>query len=295
MENFIIGLSGAQLAIDSYDLTHGIKIQKTYAHLMAPFMMAFSPAPIGSHHPAPWKAASGGLGYDILAEVIVPNSISNSVSHQPSSIAWTIAALLRIRIGPLLRVPVISNISFTLAHQEDSEIDLIPIEVSPSTLIDHYNAETAITTETLNWVKENWLATISLIESDHKFSLLLSAHDQIQYLGKPELALLQIWSALEPIFSPGQGELRFRISTNMASYLTGLGVGRMSLQKRIAKLYDARSSAAHGRQLDPMDPLIETYKITRKILQKMIQERATPSRSQLDAYVFGAMEEERNA
>jgi hypothetical protein len=62
------GLSGATLETDEFELGHGLKISKTFAHLMAPFLMAFAPAPPGKHHPGPLSAVSGGMGFDILAE-----------------------------------------------------------------------------------------------------------------------------------------------------------------------------------------------------------------------------------
>ena len=65
-----VGLSGLELAEDSFDIGEGICLRKTYAHLMAPFMMAFKPAPPGGHHPAPWKAASGGFSFDVNAELL---------------------------------------------------------------------------------------------------------------------------------------------------------------------------------------------------------------------------------
>jgi hypothetical protein len=66
------GLSGLELGDDFLDLGDGISLRKTYAHLMAPFMMAFKPAPPGRHHPAPWKAARGGFSFDVTAELGIP-------------------------------------------------------------------------------------------------------------------------------------------------------------------------------------------------------------------------------
>ena len=47
------GLYGLILVPDTFDLGHGTVISRTYAHFMAPFMMAFAPAAPGKHHPGP--------------------------------------------------------------------------------------------------------------------------------------------------------------------------------------------------------------------------------------------------
>ena len=47
-----IGISGVGCEIGSFDLGHGVSLRTTYAHLMAPFMVAFArPERPGQHHP----------------------------------------------------------------------------------------------------------------------------------------------------------------------------------------------------------------------------------------------------
>ena len=77
VEHIFAGLAGLELDCEEYSLGGDGTLRKTYAHLMAPFLMAFAPAPPGKHHLAPWKAASGGLGYDVLAELRVPRHIGS--------------------------------------------------------------------------------------------------------------------------------------------------------------------------------------------------------------------------
>ena len=35
------GISGARLEVETFDLGYGVSISQTYAHLMAPFLVAF--------------------------------------------------------------------------------------------------------------------------------------------------------------------------------------------------------------------------------------------------------------
>lgn len=37
------GLSGLELEVDEIELEEGLVLRRTYAHLMAPFLMAFAP------------------------------------------------------------------------------------------------------------------------------------------------------------------------------------------------------------------------------------------------------------
>lgn len=71
------GLSGIDLEDASIDLGHGVLLTRTYAHLMAPYIMAFAPALPGRPHPGPWKAA-----------LAVPGSMSRRSSWCPGRLLW---------------------------------------------------------------------------------------------------------------------------------------------------------------------------------------------------------------
>lgn len=62
------GIAGVKVSIDSFDFGQGITLERTFAHIMAPYIAAFFPAEPGKPHPAPWKAVSGGVGLDVHAE-----------------------------------------------------------------------------------------------------------------------------------------------------------------------------------------------------------------------------------
>jgi len=47
------GVAGIPLSVDSFDLGEGIIVERMFAHLMAPFMLAFAPASQGKPHPTP--------------------------------------------------------------------------------------------------------------------------------------------------------------------------------------------------------------------------------------------------
>ena len=63
------GISGCELDIERFELGEGVILSKTFAHLTAPFLMAFAPPGPEGYHPAPWSAAAGGFGFDIHIEI----------------------------------------------------------------------------------------------------------------------------------------------------------------------------------------------------------------------------------
>lgn len=282
------GIAGASLEVEKADLGSGITISQTYAHLMAPFMMAFTPAAPGKPHPAPWRAAKGGFGFDISVQVEAPPHLHASLDQR--DILWLLAALLRLRIGPRLIIPVLANAPFAQAL-ESEDITFWPLEVEPRFLDLNPESRASINELDLAWVKKHWASTARLLEKSSEFSLALEAADQSMFARHAPLALVWMWGALETMFSTGREELRYRVTTALASYLEPSGLGRLSLQKQIGKLYDARSAAAHGRNEKANDALHRTYEALRRVILKMIEDDHVPTKAELEAKIFGADEE----
>jgi hypothetical protein len=103
--------------------------------------------------------------------------------------------------------------------------------------------------------------------------------DQAQFVHRPQLALM-LWTGLEELFSPSKSELRYRISSLIAAYLEPPGRGRLGRQKDIAKLYDLRSIAAHGRAENSLEPLWDTYALARQVAIKVINEDHVPTNTE---------------
>jgi hypothetical protein len=280
------GLSGAELPIDSFELGEGVILKRTYAHLMSPFLMAFArPGPQG-YHPAPWKAAKGGIGFDIKIEIRVPNTSILSSNTDPRETIWWIAALLRIASVPFLTVPAISNQSFETARESKLEPVIEPFETEPRIMASSENSGPDIPFDTLDWVKDKWLEGGKLLNSNPVFYSALKAFDTATVRGKTSSSLLALWGGLEQIFSPSPGELRYRVSSLLASYLEPPGESRLELYKKILKLYNDRSTAAHtAKEIEP-GPLVETYVLMRNALVRIIDENSIPTQQDLEARLF---------
>ncbi|HJT79213.1 MAG TPA: hypothetical protein VJ739_18600 [Gemmataceae bacterium] len=281
------GFAGAPLRVDHYDLGRGITLSRTYAHLMAPFVMAFAPAEPGQPHPAPWRAAKGGFGFDVLGQVHVPRDFAPPRWFDRLNTVWWFVALLRFRASPYLLVPVLANRPFAEAV-EDDDIHFWPAEVEQRLLIVERDAPREILIADLDWIKLHWWDAGRMMRDSGEFNLLFQACAQCIFTRNPALALLSLWGALEGMFSPAKTELRFRVSANIAAFLEAPGPGRLELQMKVAKLYDARSQAAHGGTDLPDIALADTYALTKRVLTKVIETNHVPSREDLDAALFGA-------
>ena len=119
--------------------------------------------------------------------------------------------------------------------------------------------------------------------------LALSALDLWQTIRSGPLALVFIWAALENIFSPDKAqELRFRVSALIASYLESPGRKRKQKFQRVLQLYDARLKAAHGSAKHDSSTPYDTYDLLRRVVIEMIEEKAVPSKAELESELFGS-------
>jgi hypothetical protein len=269
--------------VERFDLGGEVALTKTFAHLMAPFMMAFAPAEPGKPHPAPWRAAKGGFGFDIIVQLQVPK---DAAVFDSFNTVWWIVALLRLKAAHSVIVPIISNQPFARAKETDDGIHFWPIEIEPNRL--NLTVKPSILLEPdLAWVRDHWKTAAELMQNK-EFNLLFQSFDQSLFVKNPALALLMLWGALESVFSPARTELRFRVSANIASYLEKPGKRRRDLQKKVAKLYDARSVVAHSASSAPEGALGETYELVKRLIDRMINSNHVPTPDEIEGELFGS-------
>jgi hypothetical protein len=290
--NIYVGISGVECEVNDFDFGNGIALTKTYAHLMAPFLMAFAPPPNrGQPHPAPWAAATGGLGFDMTLQLSIPSDSQSGLPYDSTTVAWWLIALMRLCVGPNLRAPAISSHPLSKESASSKELHIRPIEVEPCQLNIDPEARQKLSLRDLEWTKTHWATSLHLLDESPEFDLLFEAVDQAAFNHRPQLALLMLWAGIEEMFSPSKTELRYRISSLIAAYLEPPGQNRLNRQKNIAKLYDSRSTAAHGRAKKSLEPLWDTYDLARKIVVKVINEDHVPTKAELEERMFGAIPE----
>ena len=285
MQAFYGGLSNFEMELDSFSLGSGITVQKTFAHLMAPFLVGFHKAPPGKRTPGKIKAVSGGFGFDAIAELHIPNEVEKSLGHR-HEVARIILILSRLTISPAISMPVIANRSFNeLEGLPDQEGSIKPYEVQPRYFPLHIEGATA-SEENLSWLRDHWSTVYKLNQSSPKFSLAISAIDSCQTIPDSGLIIASLWASLEALFSPSNTELRFRISALIATFLEPPGEMRLARQKAIMKMYDRRSEVVHGNPKHDEHDVLELYKLLREILLKIIEDRVVPDKASLERSLF---------
>ena len=76
------------------------------------------------------------------------------------------------------------------------------------------------------------------------------------------------------------------MSAHIAAYLEPVGAKRLELFKTVAKLYNARSKAAHTAQDAEIAALVQSFIILRNALVRMIDEGVVPTQADLEKRLF---------
>jgi hypothetical protein len=229
---------------------------------------------------------SGGLSHDVHIELKIDSSGNPEWLIGPRAL-WWVVALLRLKASWMLSAPVFADRSFQ-EIPKSSGARLFPFELVARREVHEAEALADLTLPDLAWVAQNWKNAAFLFHRDRNFAQAFQAFDNATTIQSPALGLLTLWSALEHLFAPSKAELRFRVSALIACYLTEPGENRMQLQKKLAKLYDERSQAAHTAEEVEAEAASETFVIMSQVLLKIISEDKVPSRDFLEKLLFGA-------
>jgi hypothetical protein len=287
VNHLYVGVSGVELSLDQFEFDDGVIVRKTYAHVMAPYLAAFAPAPPGEAHPPPWAAIGGGLGFDITVEIEIPTA-ETATWAELARMIWRLLALIRLRSSPLARVPVIASDPFARIPEMTTEPQVRPFEMGSIRLIPESDPSRDIDQSSLEWIRMYLPSVNSLVDGESDFAFAFQAFDQCSWTGSSSLGLVMLWAALERLFAASAQELTFRLSTTIASYLEEPGEERMALYKQIRSLYRTRSQVVHGTDSEPSQAFRETYQVLKRTLTKMIEETHVPDRDELERRLFGA-------
>jgi hypothetical protein len=289
-DNIYAGVSGVEIRAEGFDLGDGIMLSRTYAHLFAPYMMAFAKPVAGGFHPPPWRAARGGFGVDVTVEIRVPVQAGASGATEAREDVWLIAALLRLAHYPYLTVPVLSDMPFASAATTQHEPHLEPFETEQRMFGAPAEQDGSLDEATLTWLRDKRVPTKRMMSRDRRFETTLKAFDLATVRGRSATSLLTLWGGIEQLFAPSAGELRFRVASFLASYLEPPGDRRYQCFKQLMKLYNLRSLAAHTAQEVEPAPVVETFVLMRNALVRMVDESRIPSQADLEALLFGREE-----
>jgi hypothetical protein len=72
------------------------------------------------------------------------------------------------------------------------------------------------------------------------------------------------------------------VSGNISCFLEPPGASRVAVQRTSAKLYDARSAAAHGKPHNDLAPAAQTYALARRLVMRILETGKVPNASDLE-------------
>lgn len=279
------GIAGISSEAGSCELGEGVILKNTYAHFMAPFLMAFKEPEEGKPHPAPWSAVGEGIVADINLELYIPPEFNPPAPFDRINTAWWIVSLIRRRGYHFARVPAIAHQPFSAFRQSSSGSPITPVEILPPQAISNRTL-TNLTYADLNWVKETWIKGARLMDENSKFYAAYRLIDYAGFLQYKPMILLTLWGALEQLFSPANQELRFRISTYIAAFLEPPGPSRLRLYEQLFRQYDMRSKVAHG-EMPKVDEDLELMAcITQRALDKVFSLGHVPTKGEIERLLF---------
>ena len=279
------GLAGVELEPDSFDFGNGMKLRRTYVSLTSLFMMKFQPEPPGGDDSGPRRWVSGGYILYVSAELHVPIGFNSPSGHDRLNVIWWVTTLIRLRACSAARLPLVSESPFIRVAAFDRTPKVFAMEVYPWSVEE--NPEKRLDSVDLEWVRDRLGPGGRLTRANTDLYFAVLAFNRSLEVGSAPLGTVEVWGALERLFSPTHAELTFRVSANIAAFLEVPGVGRLALFKRVAKLYGARSKAAHGAGDESVDAFRESWALLRRVLVRILDDDRVPSRDDLERALFG--------
>lgn len=281
-----LGISGVKISFDELILLQGVTARRVYAHFMSPHMVALESPTHEKLAPSPWKTVRGS------SDKIVHWELEVDLTQKPEEVeaydyVKTMVSLLRLGLSPQLHCFLISSVSFeSKAEFNDSDPEVSLWETNRVLVFKGANDE--LSQSTFGWISENLERCMALIYKHYELKLAVSSLDEVNFQQSLPMSLVLLWGALEAIFTKDKAELRFRVSVMVASYLEpDDGDKAYLLYKKVAKLYNERSKAAHGDNSVKQETLLQTYEILYRSVEKMFEQNSVPTKESLERSLLG--------
>ena len=267
------GLAGAGLPVDEFEICDGLVLRKTYAHVMSPYMLAFRrPERADQHHPGPWTPARGGVWMDVEIEIALQQGTRPTGFNRLNTL-WWILALLRLSSGASLKLPVVSDLSFSVIADGSIEPSLWPIETLPRQFHTVSDPPQTIEYEHLLWVREAFRPGAELM-IDPGFRRAFRTFDGAIWAHSDGSAIVTIWAGLETLIQPGKSQITNTLASSLAALLEAPGSRRNRLFGRVKLLYEARGGSAHASRSPEAQQLLSSFEIGRRSFVSCIDRRA---------------------
>ncbi len=263
------------MEVDEFELEKGLILKATYAHVMAPYLMAFNrPEKIGRPHPASWKNTNGGMGFDINIELSIAKCC-NLTNFDRLNTLWWALSLLRLKTGAKINVPVVSNIAFSVIRDSNEEPNLWVIESPLRQLATKREPPEYISIEDMIWTKKVLVSGSQLMDNEI-FNRAFQTFDQVIWAHSLGSAIVMLWAALETLFRPGRGQITKSLAKSIAVFLNEAGPERDRTYQKVEKLYGVRGGIVHNTMSPDSNEFFESASIARQCLIKCLELNQVP-------------------
>lgn len=209
------------------------------------------------------------------------------IFDQPNmNLGWWIISALRTRSQVDILVPAAANVSWDVIPAVEAgacKIQLLE-DVPAARRLD---IQVAVSVEALDWVNAGLKSWINLLEQP-AFRLAVDAMTTHHHHANLRMSAAALWSGFEALFGINS-ELRFRLALLAAAYLEERGPARVSLYRRIKKLYDYRSKAVHGGATTEkmlVEHIIEVRCLLSRLLCRMTEQCCQPSTDEFEVLLL---------
>ncbi len=247
---------------------------------MSPYILAFRrPESAGQHHPGPWKRTHGGMWMDVDIEIVLLENVRPTGFDQLNTL-WWILALLRLSSGARLRMPVVSDTSFSSIAESPNDPTMWPIETLSRQFKTVENPPKVIEKRHLSWVRDVFHSASALM-NDTEFNRAFQTFDGVIWTHSTGSAMVMIWAALETLVRPGRKNITKNLAKSLAALLQAPGAERERLFQRIVSLYEARGGSAHASRSAQEHHLMDSFHVARQAFTASIDNRQLPNADRL--------------
>jgi hypothetical protein len=235
------------------------------------------------------RASFGAIGrysQSILHELAVSQNFAGDDFQPVWNFAWWLISGVRIRTRAEFLVPAVANCSWSvIAAIDDNTCKSQLLEDVPQSR--RLAEPVRLVEEDFRWAFRNAITLGDLLEVP-RFRLAVEALTTHQHLLSPRMMVADIWAGIEALMCIST-ELRFRLALTTVSLLEPRGAMRYERYCRIKKLYDVRSQAVHGGELDDTAlrlHVVESRELLSQLICHMIEARKVFSKEEIERNVL---------
>jgi hypothetical protein len=269
-------LSGVKLdQISSFEVATGVTLHQTFAALLMPSVLAFSPpARSDLPHPGPWMALAGNDA-SVHVEIELKEAAGSSpFGFDRINAIWFVAFLLRLRMGHRVFVPFISDTPVQDKASTQSRGACLPLELG--TVFQFNPPSVSLGQDDLDWIKGN-IESAGRLMKEESFNRAARTLDSIWHMGLSSAGIITAWASIETLLRPGNRFITDRVCKALAVLLHPPGRLRDRALTEILGSYTTRGGAVHASEFPDVTEWQKATSLARRAMMKIVENGSLPS------------------